>query len=145
MPYHQTAFLEIVRDAPTGFSTGGAECLEFWSSALENCFRNHAACSAVTNRNWVPTRLLDLRPNTVGFYETSTITLVEGSEITAPGFGYATLSHVWGSSVPFQLTQSNYTDMKEGIATKSLPQCYRDAVDLARKLHMHYLWIDSLW
>ncbi|KAH6614451.1 heterokaryon incompatibility protein-domain-containing protein [Chaetomium sp. MPI-SDFR-AT-0129] len=45
---------------------------------------------------------------------------------------YISLSHSWGAA------------HKVGIALADLPQTFRDAVVIARRLGIHYLWIDSL-
>lgn len=58
---------------------------------------------------------------------------------------YLTLSHVWGSTNPLSLTKINYSSMKIGIQVDLLPQCFVDAICIARRLDVRYLWIDSLW
>lgn len=57
---------------------------------------------------------------------------------------YATLSHSWGSHKTIQLTSENMGSLMEEIPTEILPKSFKDAIEIARKLHIDFLWIDSL-
>jgi hypothetical protein len=57
---------------------------------------------------------------------------------------YSTLSHYWGSEAFLKLTTDNFNDFLKGISTKDLPKTIRDAIYIARKLCVEYIWIDSL-
>jgi hypothetical protein len=57
---------------------------------------------------------------------------------------YAALSHCWGISKSLELKNDNEALMKQSVPWDSLPQTYRDAVSVCRKLGINYLWIDSL-
>jgi hypothetical protein len=46
--------------------------------------------------------------------------------------------------VPKQLLTENYSTYLEAIDLSDLPKTFRDAVEVARKLEVPYLWIDSL-
>ena len=43
-----------------------------------------------------------------------------------------------------RLLQSNITDFKERIPTEQLEKTFTEAIDVARTLGVHYLWVDSL-
>ncbi|KAK4105740.1 HET-domain-containing protein [Parathielavia hyrcaniae] len=75
------------------------------------------------------------------------VALVESKdwEGSTPGDArYLTLSHVWGEHTLIKLTRASLLSLKQGIPLSDLPLCFRDAVFLARRLKVHYLWIDSL-
>ncbi|KAH0559757.1 hypothetical protein GP486_003728 [Trichoglossum hirsutum] len=57
---------------------------------------------------------------------------------------YATLSHCWGGSNSLVTTSSTIEKWKQEIRLKDLPNTFRDAVIITRKLGLRYLWIDSL-
>lgn len=57
---------------------------------------------------------------------------------------YATLSHCWGSYRPLTLTVENEESFMNQIPWESLPQSFREAIDIARATKIPYLWIDSL-
>ncbi|KAH7411709.1 heterokaryon incompatibility protein-domain-containing protein, partial [Phaeosphaeria sp. MPI-PUGE-AT-0046c] len=59
---------------------------------------------------------------------------------------YACLSHSWGGLQPLRTTLEPDTlaDFKKGIEWSQLPRTFQDAVVVARKFGIQYLWIDSL-
>ncbi|CAH0039892.1 unnamed protein product [Clonostachys rhizophaga] len=136
--------LSIQGEGPFDSLPSTETSVEFLSRNLGSCIKNHPECSSRQTTGWVPTRLLEVRS---ADSDNDRVFLVEGDSIQAPRDmkpQYLTLSHVWGSSKPLCLTRENYTSLKSGIKTHELPQCYRDAVFLARKLGISHIWIDSL-
>jgi heterokaryon incompatibility protein (HET) len=85
----------------------------------------------------MPTRLLD-----VGDTESQMVKLVlsDKQEIVP----YVALSHCWGKSKPLKTTKTTIFHHLEEIPESKLPQTFKDAVLVTRKLGMRYLWIDSL-
>ncbi|EPE25547.1 het containing protein [Glarea lozoyensis ATCC 20868] len=57
---------------------------------------------------------------------------------------YLTLSHRWGGVPPVRLLKDLLVDFMQSIPFHSLPQTFRDAVDLTRELGFRYLWIDAI-
>lgn len=60
---------------------------------------------------------------------------------------YMAVSHCWGhipQSEQFRLLNGNIETLKENIDYAALPQTFRDAVDLSRRLGVRYIWIDSI-
>ena len=55
-----------------------------------------------------------------------------------------TLSHCWGGQTPLQLRKDNIESFTEGIELSQVPRSFRDALKIAAKLMVRYLWIDSL-
>lgn len=120
-------------------------CFTLAAGWLADCIAKHSECnSSVSDRNWFPTRLID-----VGSYG-----LESGSEALLrlhilsghgpPEGSYTTLSHCWGSAKFMRLTQPNMDSMKTSFAVEDLPKTFRDAVYIVRRLGIRYLWIDSL-
>jgi hypothetical protein len=54
------------------------------------------------------------------------------------------LSHCWGGDVQFKLETRNLNSMRVGININTLTRNFRDTVAISRRLHVSYLWIDSL-
>ncbi|KAH8654707.1 heterokaryon incompatibility protein-domain-containing protein, partial [Ilyonectria robusta] len=57
---------------------------------------------------------------------------------------YVCLSYCWGGTIDIRLLQDRYHDYLAKIPWDILPQGYRDAIQLTRKLGIRYIWIDSL-
>ena len=57
---------------------------------------------------------------------------------------YVTLSHCWGSIAFQTLTRESYTSFQDGILISSLTKTFQDAITIARRLTVRFLWIDSL-
>lgn len=57
---------------------------------------------------------------------------------------YVTLSHSWGGNVPLITTTKSLATHKQSVPLASLPPTFKDAIAIARKLGVQYLWIDSL-
>jgi hypothetical protein len=115
-----------------------------WTQILEwvnECTARHTTCqnrSPVTRQQW-PTRLI-----AVGDSNSTNIRLCDTSALNCSALVYITLSHCWGQLVPKQLLTENYSTYLEAIDLNDLPKTFRDAVEVARKLEVPYLWIDSL-
>ncbi|KAI1178680.1 heterokaryon incompatibility protein-domain-containing protein [Nemania sp. FL0916] len=57
---------------------------------------------------------------------------------------YICLSHRWGESQPLKTTLNNIRSFKHDIPWDSVPQLFKDAIYVVRKLGIRYVWIDSL-
>ncbi|KAF2190002.1 HET-domain-containing protein, partial [Zopfia rhizophila CBS 207.26] len=57
---------------------------------------------------------------------------------------YACLSYCWGGQHPLEITQRTLPDHKSRIPWARLPKTFQDAIAVARRLGIQYLWIDSL-
>lgn len=102
----------------------------------------HRACHDVTIPGY-PRRLLDLR----GVATAECIILVETAGWSDPLPDYTTLSHCWGGvdgPRPLKTTSYNLDAHKHGIPIGELPKTFRDAVTIALRIGISWLWIDSL-
>ncbi|KAK9412951.1 putative RRM domain-containing protein [Seiridium unicorne] len=57
---------------------------------------------------------------------------------------YATLSHCWGEADMLKLTEKNKEELENNIDLRDLPRTFVEAIEIARRLAIPYLWIDSL-
>jgi hypothetical protein len=81
----------------------------------------------------------------VGIFENDVIRLVNGEDAFRSSQKYATLSHCWGHSVQLPRTaKANLKQFQQRISHEQFPKTFRDAIKIARKFHLRYLWIDSL-
>lgn len=117
------------------------ECIKAW---YRNCLDCHDQCAQRSKgASWLqlPTRLID-----IGSFGSKTcrLRLTNSDSLDFISEGYLTLSHRWGQSKPLQLNSSTAEALEAGILISDLPNCFQDAVFLAHKLGIHYLWIDSI-
>lgn len=82
-------------------------------------------------------RLLDLEAG-----DPAVVQLIDSTSQTGH---YACLSHCWGHSTNvFSTLSTNLDTHKAGISLHELPLTFAETITLLRKLHIRYLWIDSL-
>lgn len=121
---------------PDPLSAQGVEIPRTW---LGNCDSNHKSCVAPSAQ--LPTRYLDTSENV----SPNKVTLRELKDSPNPGDNrYVALSHCWGKGRNLCTTHSTLQSHKNGIEISILPQTFKDAVAVVRKLGIRYLWIDSL-
>jgi hypothetical protein len=106
---------------------------------ISNCQHHHKSEHHPTKAQ-LPTRILD-----VGKQGGSDIKLHVPKKGDPHEF-YTTLSYRWDpeESRHFKTTKQNISQHMKGIPMAKLPQNFRDAVDITRKLNIKYLWIDAL-
>ncbi|KAL4890044.1 heterokaryon incompatibility protein-domain-containing protein [Aspergillus ambiguus] len=106
---------------------------------VDTCTTSHPECrqqKASREPDTLPTRLLDI--------QTPDAVRVVSFPRNAAGIRYATLSHCWGNVHEPQLNSASRDTLERGWAVGGLPCMYRDAIVIARRLHIPYIWIDSL-
>lgn len=105
---------------------------------IDTCDKDHE-CSKTSTAS-LPTRVLDIR-------DLNHIKIVETADMQKRGqdYRYATLSHCWGSSRKFLTTKQNILGMKRGFClSEEVPKTFQDAMIVAHRLGIPYLWIDTL-
>ncbi|KAI0132659.1 heterokaryon incompatibility protein-domain-containing protein [Xylariales sp. AK1849] len=107
----------------------------FMNDELQRCLREHKECPGLEDKP-LPTRVLS-----IGASDQDIIRLVEAKGKHAQ---YITLSHCWGTKQPFKTTRDNLTDMTVSIGSEALPIVFQQAISIARRLKVAYIWIDSL-
>lgn len=100
------------------------------------CSQNHELrpCSKQPS-GFVPTRLISIGP------QAGPLRLVESIAVAGP---YATLSYCWGGFKPLRTTKASLSTWLCHIPEHKLPIVFLQAIQLARKLEIPYIWIDSL-
>lgn len=59
---------------------------------------------------------------------------------------HVTLSHCWGSSLPYQLTMQTIAVLKSDgmLPLSQLGRTFQEAIEVTRRLGVSYIWIDCL-
>ncbi|KAH9204373.1 heterokaryon incompatibility protein-domain-containing protein, partial [Leptodontidium sp. 2 PMI_412] len=110
-------------------------------SWIEECQASHENCRLIEppSTTWKPTRLIYTGQPDIGIGPR----LCLSSDLPADT-RYVTLSHCWGSISIFSLLSTNINSLLKDLPLAKLTQVFRDAIDLARRLDVAYIWIDSL-
>jgi hypothetical protein len=103
---------------------------------FEQCESSHAACAPTLSV--LPKRLV-----ATGAYDDG-VRLVQTADLNQKHARYATLSHCWGNKLPLCTTSDNQAMLKRGMSDEILSRTFRDAIELARRLGIPYIWIDAL-
>lgn len=123
-------------------NTGSDESLDIASQWILECISNHKHCNRAAKPTNVetplPTRLLY-----IGTLGDQSVRLCN-TKLLPDDTQYMTLSHCWGQLQLTTLTNSNIATFQEGLATSKLPKTFRDAIYVAQKMSVQYIWIDSL-
>lgn len=92
------------------------------------------------SENWYPTRLVErLSDDTFRVIRSDSGTFQPGS-----GQRYITLSHRWGRSDFLKLTTNNLSTLEKGLPISVLRKTFQEALIIAQRMHIPYVWIDSL-
>ncbi|EFW99310.1 tol-like protein [Grosmannia clavigera kw1407] len=143
---------EVVSDTTSSLSL---DCAAAW---LADCDAKHPACAEPffrspgltrsniaegdTSAKHMPSRVLDVQANGEQGASDS-IRLVEG---LTPPHPYVALSYCWGSDLDSVCKTTVVTRQAhlQSITVADLPQTIQDAILVCRRLHVRYLWVDSL-
>ena len=118
--------------------------IKYW---LDNCEKNHVDC-ARSESIFMPTRVLD-----VGSEDSQAPRLVltanlnfTDSHLDTIACRYLALSHCWGLTMPPTAITTSFTivERQRAIPLASLSRTFVDFISIARRMHVRYVWIDSL-
>lgn len=122
-------------------STDSEESMAQAARWFKECSENHEGCKAAFPKtSFVPTRLVEIS----GSDENSLSICLKERKTLPPEVCYATLSHCWGSTMPFMLKLERLDSCFSYIPLNELSRVFRDAIKFAWRLCIQYLWIDSL-
>ncbi|KAJ3542101.1 hypothetical protein NM208_g4275 [Fusarium decemcellulare] len=109
---------------------------------LEHCQNNHPTCSEDADDAWLPTRLIYVGSGDGA----DRVKLIHTHQLASTELPaqYVALSHMWGTAKFVTLESSNLNRFQNEIPLMSLRRTFVDAVNVARELGVHYIWIDSL-
>ncbi|KAH6663275.1 heterokaryon incompatibility protein-domain-containing protein [Plectosphaerella plurivora] len=110
---------------------------------LKDC-KGHSSCQVPPSKIFAPTRLLYVPKS-----DRDALCLRTANK---PGLEYAALSYCWGKQTPShpqhpllsRTTRDNLQARKTSIPENVLPLTIREAITVARRLGIRYLWIDLL-
>ncbi|GAW16700.1 hypothetical protein ANO14919_061370 [Xylariales sp. No.14919] len=129
---------------PTKILTGDTSSdisMERARRMIDRCEQEHASCRP-GREELLPKRLVDISPTE---HEGDDCRLVEFAEDAGVRGTYACLSHCWGQDqMPITTTQNTILENKRSMSLSNLPPTFREAILIARKLKLRYIWIDSL-
>jgi hypothetical protein len=108
-------------------------CFEIASEWLQICLDTHDECPKRLSP--LPTRVID-----VGSDRRDPFLYISKDE---PGRWLA-LSHCWGLEQSFTTTSSTLGLFSQSIPMGDLPETFKDAILITRRLGYQYIWIDSL-
>lgn len=131
-------------------STNSPESWDQVQSWMRTCETSHSSCHQGAIKRpppeQLPARLVDLA---VPSLPESHCLLVSTQSPTFEFAPYVTLSHCWGD--PRKLFQAKketnlerLMDPSRGIACDELPANFANAIEVARRLGVRYIWIDAL-
>ncbi|KAK0707787.1 heterokaryon incompatibility protein-domain-containing protein, partial [Lasiosphaeris hirsuta] len=121
--------------------TSSSTTLDLAFHWYQSCNTSHRLCNRMRSqkKSWMPSRLLDISSESENQWK---LVVVSADNITpAP---YFTLSYRWGSNQSLMLRRSTLCDFRRGQQISRLPQTFQDAVVIARRFSVRYLWIDAL-
>lgn len=139
--------------ALTSLSTDSEETFKKIKTWLDKCQKEHdARCHLrrnYTDSEWHPTRLVEITSASESNENTNALRcrIVEPkSKAMLQNLRYATLSHRWPQNQQgFQkLTLDTLPLWKSSLPINTLSQTFRDALLVAQRLGVSYLWIDSI-
>jgi hypothetical protein len=125
-----------------GLSTDGPESRALIDRWMTNCITNHEHCKRSEDSSFLPTRLLAINNE----IKPASFRLFMASECP-PRSPYMTLSHCWGSqpvAKKLRLLKTTFSHLREEQPLESLPKTFRDAMTVASRLVLRYVWIDRL-
>lgn len=117
--------------------TGSTETWSTVNQWFQVCSERHS-CTAKVNGAWYPTRLVERISN-----ERFRI-IRSDSSLCQPGRGYITVSHRWGDNNFVKLTEDNRSQLENGFPIAELRKTFQDALIVAQRMNIPYVWIDSL-
>ncbi|KAI3316817.1 heterokaryon incompatibility protein-domain-containing protein [Xylariaceae sp. AK1471] len=124
-----------------GVNTGSDQSWTLIQHWVARCDQHHQTCKGATDAPWFPTRLIYVGKGT----EDPRLYIPDVASWN-PNERYTTLSHCWGSdsSQVTKLVTDNLDTLQQKIQIDKLPQTFKDAINITRRLGLRFLWIDSL-
>jgi hypothetical protein len=116
---------------PTFFTKTGIERARKW---LDYCLQNHPLCGSLNTHVTLPTRLVAVGSSAHNPHLYIPRPDEKGS--------YLALSYCWGKGDSLMTTKETLGKLRTGFVLESLPKTCQDALVVARKLGIQYIWID---
>lgn len=124
-----------MEDLPS--NTGSRETWTTVEGWLRECSEQHH-CLTNINKTWYPTRLVEILSD-----DMFRVVRSDSSSFKSER-GYITLSHRWGHGDFARLTTENISALENGQPITMLRKIFQEALLVAQKMNIPYVWIDSL-
>ena len=122
-------------------NTGDESCFQQLLEWLRVCENDHLICQRQLRSGddqIMPTRLIDLNSHP------KLVETVHHHDFIKKRTKYVTLSHRWTPEFTAKLLKSNIEYWKRKLDYAALPQVFSDAMSMAKRLGVFYIWIDAL-
>ncbi|KAI0182109.1 HET-domain-containing protein [Hypoxylon sp. FL1284] len=144
----KSLFIDDTLNYDLGCST---DSMQTWSMILDwmkTCSRLHSRCKKkAPGKGFMPTRLLEISKKQLSVSRKQLyFRLVSGSDCPKES-PYVTLSYRWGTKLlekSLRLLRSTVADLEQPTLTRSLPKTLRDAMQIADRFGVKYVWVDRL-
>lgn len=108
---------------------------------IKECSESHEECKAAFPKTiFVPKRLVEIS----GAAEDQLRICLRERKTLPSEVCYATLSHCWGSTMPFMLKRESLSTCLKSISLSDISKVFKDAITFAWRMNIRYIWIDSL-
>lgn len=118
---------------------------------LDTCKNEHPNCRPPLGNPSLPNRLIYLDTSRGSSLDNSFDTTLQPRLMSTNGMEfseckYIALSYRWPEDFPIEAksTQDNIREQMRGLKTSKLPRIFNDLFQVAVKMHISYVWIDSL-
>lgn len=142
---------EVPSRVPITEDTSSPETYRQIKTWLDNCKTEHPKCRARFGNQSLPTRLIYLETPGDASLTHPVNTSLQPRLVSTSGMeclerGYIALSYRWPPDSPAEAkaTQGNIREQMRGLNTSKLPQIFNDLFQVAVRLGISYVWIDSL-
>ncbi|KAI1803147.1 HET-domain-containing protein [Daldinia bambusicola] len=128
-------------------STGSPQTWSMVSKWMETCLQNHSSCSKKSEiKDYMPTRLLKINYAHDSYLQhPPTFQLISRNEDFQGS--YAAMSYRWGEKPldkTLRLLKLTSAWLEKPNPIHCLPKTFRDAMHIAHRFGVEYLWIDRL-
>lgn len=129
--FHVSGRTIVSRDAP---NDALFDVVRAW---MDNCHKRHKVCAPTPGNDppLLPNRVIDVTKDGLD----PRLIVSEGQR-----GHYAALSHCWGGLQLLQTKVATLAQHQNYIPMDQLSKSFKDAITIARKLRIPFLWIDSL-
>ncbi|WQF85862.1 Putative heterokaryon incompatibility [Colletotrichum destructivum] len=131
---------QCVTNRPVEDHAGSEDNFTRMKHWLQTCLQHHPKCKIDSGNAYTPTRLMRICKTDNGDLKLKLVRTRSETEETA----YVALSYCWGGDQALKCTQANLQALERDVPLRSLPRTLRDAVEVCRRLHVAYMWVDAL-
>ncbi|KAF2116637.1 heterokaryon incompatibility protein-domain-containing protein [Lophiotrema nucula] len=132
---------DFILERPLKYEVTSNETFKHVRTWLTNCVDGHplhAKCSNAQH-DFVPTRLIEIRPQQHGSFRPRIYHRRQGERLQ-----WATLSYCWGGDQACKTKKSKLDSRSHHLPLVELPRTLQDALVVAHRMGLSYIWIDAL-